>query len=556
MFRIDRGNPSPVLAGLLVLAVLATAAGLSRAPLQDVDEATYARIARTMVETGDWVVPRYRDAPSFLKPPLYYWAVAASFVVQGFTERAVRSVSLLAAIVTLLLTYGIARRTRGTRAALVPPLLLATCPGFFVLVRASTVDMTLTAWVTLSLYGFVRGHEARDARPDAAAFLALWGGMALATLTKGPIGTLVPLTVIALHLLVTKRARRIARLGWLPGILLWAAVVLPWYVLTTMRLGVVFLERNLLYHNLAKYFVPGLYHTTPGAFFLAGNLFWVFFPWVVPLIAYAIARAWRWRGVPDGDALAAVWFLFPLVLFSLSRFKMPSYLAPTLPACALLAARPVAGWLGLDEESPTARGARSALVLAAVATCGVVFLSVAAFFPVESRALRLAPLAAAFVLPPAIVRLARRPGGRTFAFAAGVLAFTAGLAFAGNFLEPRIAAYAPYRAIGQTLCDRYADRAEVHVFRSGVTASLLFYSGNNAAFHPGYEELDALRRERGALLLIEGPEYDALPADWRAGLPVIAQWPLFHVAQPTGRFLLARSRASVVRRLLLVETNP
>jgi len=89
---------------LIVLAAgsLALAIGTARAPLWDEDEPRFAAIARTMVETGDWIVPVFNDTLAVDKPVLMHWAMAACMQVFGVNEFAARLPSMIAALVTAL----------------------------------------------------------------------------------------------------------------------------------------------------------------------------------------------------------------------------------------------------------------------------------------------------------------------------------------------------------------------------------------------------------------------------------------------------------------------
>src|SRR3954452_11645500 len=77
--------------------------GLGRTPLLDPDEPVYGQIAREMVQTGNWLTPHLAGKPWFDKPPLFYWAEAASMLALGPTELAARLPSAVAALLLVLL---------------------------------------------------------------------------------------------------------------------------------------------------------------------------------------------------------------------------------------------------------------------------------------------------------------------------------------------------------------------------------------------------------------------------------------------------------------------
>src|SRR5436190_12063802 len=115
-----------VAAGAAAGAFLLYFFGLGRTPLLDPDEPVYGQIAREMVQSGNWLTPHLAGKPWFDKPPLFYWAEAASMALLGPTELAARLPSALAAVLLALLVMGMGRRLYGPRAGWAAAAVLAT----------------------------------------------------------------------------------------------------------------------------------------------------------------------------------------------------------------------------------------------------------------------------------------------------------------------------------------------------------------------------------------------------------------------------------------------
>jgi hypothetical protein len=137
-------------------------------PLADPTEGRYAEVSRQMVVGGDWVTPRIwingELIPFLGKPPLHFWLAALSIRGFGSNEFAVRLPGCLAAILTLLLTFGVLKRYEDRRTALLATLIGGTSLGFFLLSGASIVDMTLTLCTTgplLAYFAFLREPDCR-----------------------------------------------------------------------------------------------------------------------------------------------------------------------------------------------------------------------------------------------------------------------------------------------------------------------------------------------------------------------------------------------------------
>ena len=224
----------PRLAVILVAALaLFVGADNIRRPLAHPDEGRYSEIAREMAASGVWVTPRLNGIKYFEKPPLQYWAGAASFSVLGESEVAARLYTALCGLLTLLAVGFTARRLAGGDAALLAVGVLLSSPYFMGLAAVVTLDMGLTAWTTVAACAFllaVAGPEEGRRR----WMLLAWAGMALAVLSKGLIGVVFPAAAIFLHCLANRDWRLLAKHEWLRGGALFLALAAPWFVLVSI----------------------------------------------------------------------------------------------------------------------------------------------------------------------------------------------------------------------------------------------------------------------------------------------------------------------------------
>jgi 4-amino-4-deoxy-L-arabinose transferase len=318
--------------------------------LWEPDEGRYAGIAAEMLRKGDFMVPAFNDeVPHFAKPPMTYWAVAAGTALLGRTEWGARLPNALAFAFTTWLVLLLGRTFVPSRSWL-PPLVYATFLFPYAASNALTTDTLLTLWETLAVCGFVRWWEGGGVR-HRPLFL-MWVGFGLAFLTKGPPG-LLPLIALGLFAWMGggwKAARRLFCLG---GLLVFAVLGLGWYALVAITHPG--LMEYFIRDEFARRIASGAFHRNPewyGAFkvylptLVLGTL-----PWTLPLgravaafPAFRQSRPWR-REVLRGDpwpAFLALWILFPLALFAISRSRLPLYILPLFIPLALAAARQTA----------------------------------------------------------------------------------------------------------------------------------------------------------------------------------------------------------------------
>src|SRR5712691_8628591 len=131
----------------LALAAALYLPGIGQRILYIGDEARYALLARTMVETGDWLVPRIGAEIHLEKTPLFIWAIAALSLAGGrVTELTAVLPAALSGIAGVGATLVLARRLFGARAAWLSAFVLVTSCGYFWHARMALADMMVTCF--------------------------------------------------------------------------------------------------------------------------------------------------------------------------------------------------------------------------------------------------------------------------------------------------------------------------------------------------------------------------------------------------------------------------
>ena len=355
--KSERNTNIAALIAAALVTLVALFANLGAIGLLGPDETRYAWIARAMAETGDWVTPKLWGAPWFEKPVLYYWAAAIGFCMHLPAEWAARLPSALAALAAAVAIAHFAWRHYGgdedlsSSPALFAPVIFSTSVAAIAFARAATPDMLFSAAITLAMIfaasaltraGALRvldGAESKINDRDLP-ILVLWGAsLGLGVLAKGPAAVILAGGAVGIWALATSQWRAALRLAHPVAIAAFCAVALPWYMLCAHR-NPDFLHVFIFQHNFERYLTPLYRHQQPFWFFGPITIL-ALLPWSAFLIAAAreALRLWReksWKNSPG--FFAACWALFPIVFFSFSQSKLPSYILPAVPALALIAA--------------------------------------------------------------------------------------------------------------------------------------------------------------------------------------------------------------------------
>jgi 4-amino-4-deoxy-L-arabinose transferase len=311
-------------------------------PMVIPDEFRYAEIPREMLETGDWVVPHLDGLRYFEKPVLGYWLNAIAIAVFGENAFAIRFFSAVAAGISALFVFFLARRyAGGCFAGVFAAAVFLTCLEVFAVGTFSTLDsmfcMFLTAAMTLFFFAYMEN------RPRKEACLLVLSGIScgLAFLTKGFLAFAVPAVTIIPFLIWQRRAKEIFRILWVPVVTA-ALVALPWCLMIYVREND-FWHYFLWTEHIQRLISPkGGQHPEPFWFFIPCILIGAL-PWTAllpPVISGLRNTHLGSRGAGSlKDPLirfAACWLLFPFLLFSASRGKLGTYILPCFPPLAVL----------------------------------------------------------------------------------------------------------------------------------------------------------------------------------------------------------------------------
>jgi 4-amino-4-deoxy-L-arabinose transferase-like glycosyltransferase len=392
--------------------------GLAQFGLMGADEPRYAQVAREMLARRDWVTPVLGGQPWLEKPPLYYWQAMLMYSVLGVSDWAARLPSAIDATFLVLAVYFFLRRFR-PGFELDGALIAASSAGIIAYARAASTDMPLAAVFAIAMLGWWAWRESGK----RSYLLVFYFGLALGILAKGPVAPFLAAMIIVIYATTVRELRFVIKTLWLPGILLFCAVSLPWYIAVQIR-NPQFFREFILQHNLQR-FSQNLYHHTEPVWYYLPVMAAALIPWTVFVIGAIVQplRSWwmnrnasrRYEGEAAGQFIvfACCWLIVPCLFFSVSQSKLPGYILPAVPAGALLLTDYMSRHLkhGKDEMVPVWLAVLHSLLAAAPIVPALLIAYLITQHRLPGGQPMLVALAAAFVLCAGIaLTLARKSG--------------------------------------------------------------------------------------------------------------------------------------------------
>jgi len=352
------------------------------------DEPRYAQVAREMLERHDLITPTLGGHAWLEKPPLYYWQAMLAYSVFGVTDVAARIPAAVDATLLVIVVYLFFRRFR-QGVEVDAALITASCAGVIGYAHAASMDMVLAATFSIGMLAWWGWRES-----GTRIYLALfYVCMALGMLAKGPVAPFLAAAVIVIFALAARELRVVVRTLWLPGVLLFCAVALPWYFAVQLR-NPQFFREFVLQHNLARFSSDLYHHRQPFWYYLPVTAL-ALVPWTVFAIAAFVESLRVWwaerksvSAGPDFELQFRIflccWLVVPMLFFSLSQSKLPGYILPAVPAAGVLLAEYLRRRLAQGEEQSISKWL---VVLHALVAAGLMVPAVLAAYLVTQHRL-------------------------------------------------------------------------------------------------------------------------------------------------------------------------
>lgn len=555
---------------LAALFALAWFSNIGYRKLVKADEGRYAEIPREMVASGDWLTPRMNGYKYFEKPALQYWATAVAFTLFGQQDWAARLWTALTGFLGVLMIGWLGSRICGPPTANSGPgtansgpgtansgpgagaesptgLLAAVVLGSMAIYVFSghflTLDMGVAFFMTAAVLAVCLA-QADDASQAAQRnwMLAGWAAMALAVLSKGLIGLVLPIAAVGGYILLARDWRMLARLYLVAGGAVFLAIAAPWFVAVSLA-NDEFFQFFFVQEHFQRFLTKSHGRFQP---------WWYFIPIVaigaMPWLLSVLVGFWQaWRRVPgrrfQASRFLAVWCTVVFVFFSASSSKLGSYILPLMPAAALLAGMQLARasrGLMLAQALLAAAAGSAAWVLApritGFAEPVLPAQMLAAYVPWVMAA---GALLAACGIAAAVLAWQRRALASIVVLAVGGLGFTQ---VAGSGHEALSSLYSAYD-VARKIRPRLHAETPVYTVNTfdhtlpyylGRTVTMVSYKDELAVAigwepHKFLPDLPAFERawarDKEAFAMFAPKDFDELPAPLRQSMDIIQRDP-------------------------------
>ena len=336
MFMLFKSNKF-LLFFLLLLCLFVFFTGIGSYGLLDKDEPRYASCALEMLENNDFIVPKFNFQDRFDKPVLYYWLIAASYKLFGISDFTSRIPSAFCAVLCVFFTWYTSVVVLGKLRGFICALVLATSIEYILLGRRAATDIALCLFFSGTLYSLFLGYYLKNLK--IKIFWTVISGVfaGLAVLTKGPIGIILPLIVLACFLAVRKNFDlKHIKIFFIISFLA-LLVSLPWYFAIHLATKGEFTRTFFFEHNLSRFTSVVGEHPGPIWFYIP-IIIGGFMPWTFLFVNafFNLSKKLIRKNCNKLILFCFVWVGVVFFFFSLSTTKLATYILLLFPPLSII----------------------------------------------------------------------------------------------------------------------------------------------------------------------------------------------------------------------------
>jgi len=328
---------------ILIIAVFAAVvlfAKLGAGGMASLDDCYYAEQAKEILQTGEWFTMHYQGKAMHENDPVGIWSMAVMFKTFGISEFSARFPSALFGVLTIILVYFLGRLLYDHWIGIFSSVILLTTQIFTKYARHAMLDVTLTFFVILSLFFFVKAvkEEEKEGENKTGVFFLLFGVSAgIAILTKSLLGVF-PVLTAALYTLFNKGFSK--RFSFNLTFASVIALVIPslWYFYSYKTSGVIFFKEHFGYIIFKRALEEGAGKQDFWSYTsYIPALFKFYEPWIFLALAGFVLMLIKWVKERDkGSILLVIHVTLTLIILSAANARKIWYIMPVFPAFAVM----------------------------------------------------------------------------------------------------------------------------------------------------------------------------------------------------------------------------
>jgi len=319
---------------LLALSLVGHTFGMFNNILE-IDAMQYASMSREILRNENFIFLFDNGKPYLDKPPLIFWVTSLIFKVFGASNFTYRLPSFLFSIMTIYSTYKFANIFYSKRVSIGSVLILSSCITWTIINGDVRTDIYMIGPMMLGVWKIIDYFEFRNL--SSLIFGAI--SIAFAMMGKGPLGLVIPVLIIFANLTYKKEINKVLDKEIFLGLTFFSITLVPMSIGLYKQFGLNGLEFFYWTQSFGRITGESSWSNNTGPLYLFNVFLYSFLPWTFLFLEAFITKTKQiFRNENPVEIVSYFGFIIPLIILSLSNYKLPHYIYCVMPFASVLTA--------------------------------------------------------------------------------------------------------------------------------------------------------------------------------------------------------------------------
>tara|TARA_Y100001968_G_C19447264_1_gene766111 strand:- start:1971 stop:3521 length:1551 start_codon:yes stop_codon:yes gene_type:complete len=316
----------------------------------EIDAMQYASISSELLRGNNYFHFFDNGYPYLDKPPLLFWTTALFFRIFGISELVFRIPSIIFSLLTIYSTYKFSRLYYNKSVAMISALILSSCLAFMVLNSDVKTDIFMIGPMMIAVWQLAQYFQKNHWKNLVFGFI----GISFAMMGKGPLGMIIPITVICIDLIMKKKIKQLNDFRLIFGIALVLLFLFPMSIGLYNQFGIRGLKFFYWDQSFGRITGASSWNNETGIFYLFNVFLYSFLPWTFIFLWAFVDQSkniiMKNKSKLKPEVISYVGFILPTIFLSMSNYKLPHYIYCVLPFASIITANKIVDWFKFEKD--------------------------------------------------------------------------------------------------------------------------------------------------------------------------------------------------------------
>tara|TARA_B110000967_G_C18885089_1_gene563498 strand:- start:611 stop:2203 length:1593 start_codon:yes stop_codon:yes gene_type:complete len=311
--------------------------------IMEIDAMQYASMSRELLRNENFLHFFDNGTPYLDKPPMIFWVTSIFFKIFGASNFSYRLPSFLFSIIAIYSTFKLSNLYYSKRVSFSASLILSSCLMMIVINGDVRTDIYMISPMMVSIWQLAQYFKSKNITYLIIGSVAI----SLSMMGKGPLGFIIPIMVLGVNLIYNKDLNKLLDKNIVLGFIIITLFLLPMSFGLYDQFGFRGIKFFYWTQSFGRITGDSGWSNNTGPFYLLNVFFYSFFPWTILfIIAFfeKIKIVFNKKEKEYQEIISFSGFLLPLIILSLSNYKLPHYIYCVVPFASILLASKIDRW--------------------------------------------------------------------------------------------------------------------------------------------------------------------------------------------------------------------